>query len=84
MWTNSNRSLHKLQWETVDLVIVIVLSIDPTHFRFISLPFLVPLGHSTPQDAPKCCSDRGKQVEPDTTAGIVGSTVLIDSFPNGV
>ncbi len=57
-------------------MIVIVLSIAPTHFRFISLP-LIPLGHT-----PEYCSNRGKQV--DTTAGTVGSTVFLAGFPNGV
>ncbi len=65
-------------------MVIIVLRENPTHFRFIPLPLLVPLGHSTPQNAPEYRSNRGKQVEPDTTAGIVGTTVLIADFPNGV
>ncbi len=83
MWTNGDWSLCKLQWESVGLMIVIVLSIDPTHFRIVSLPLLVPVGHSAPQDAPEYRRNRGKQVEPDTTAGIVGSTAFIAGFPNG-
>ncbi len=46
-------------------------------FQFIPLPLFVPLGHSTPQDAPEYHSNRCKQIEPNTTAGIVGSTVFI-------
>ncbi len=62
-------------------MIIVVLSKDPTHFWFVPLSPLVPLGHTTPQHTAQGRSDGGEQVEPDATAGTAGVTVLVPSLP---
>ncbi len=66
------------------LMIIEVLSKDPTHVWFVSLSPLVPLGHSTPQHTAQDCSDGGKYVVPDTATGTVGIFLLIHKTPYSV